>query len=124
MTGNFENSYLGNIIGVQRQKMQDFTNSRLRKVKQMNQRATNTINQRRAKSRSYNARLMAKHGYDIARALAKQKELVNKGYKLAIDGDWGVNKVKLLGRVIKNRNSRNYKMRIMLDLIKLHQLQN
>lgn len=44
MTGNFENSYLGNIIGVQRQKMQDFTNSRLRKVKQMNQRATNTIN--------------------------------------------------------------------------------
>ena len=91
MTGNFENSFLGNIIGVQRQKMQDFTNSRLRKVKQMNQRATNTINQRRAKSRSYNARLMAKHdaGYDIAGALAKQKELVNKGYKLAIDGDWG-----------------------------------
>lgn len=91
MTGNFENSYLGNIIGVQRQKMQDFTNSRLRKVKQMNQRATNTINQRRAKSRSYNARLMAKHGagYDIAGAFAKQKELVNKGYKLAIDGDWG-----------------------------------
>ena len=74
--------------------MQDFTNSRLRKVKQMNQRATNTINQRRAKSRSYNARLMAKHGYDKAGALAKQKELVNKGYKLvnkgyklAIDGD-------------------------------------
>lgn len=91
MTGNFENSYLGNIIGVQRQKMKDFTNSRLRKVKQMNQRATNTINQRRAKSRNYNARLMAKHGagYDIAGALAKQRELVNKGYKLAIDGDWG-----------------------------------
>lgn len=89
MTGNFENSYLGNIIGVQRQKMKDFTNSRLKKVKQMNQRATNTINQRRTKSRSYNARLMAKHGYDIAGALAKQRELVNKGYKLAIDGDWG-----------------------------------
>lgn len=32
---------------------------------------------------------MAKHGYDIAGALAKQKELVNKGYKLAIDEDWG-----------------------------------
>lgn len=34
---------------------------------------------------------MAKHGagYDIAGALAKQRELVNKGYKLAIDGDWG-----------------------------------
>lgn len=91
MTGNFENSYLENIIGVQRQKMKDFTNSRLKKVKQMNQRATNTINQRRTKSRSYNARLMAKHGagYDIAGALAKQKELVNKDYKLAIDGDWG-----------------------------------
>lgn len=31
---------------------------------------------------------MAKHGagYDIAGALAKQRELVNKGYKLAIDG--------------------------------------
>ena len=27
MAGNFENSYLGNIIGVQRQKMKDFTNS-------------------------------------------------------------------------------------------------
>lgn len=25
MAGNFENSYLGNIIGVQRQKMEDFT---------------------------------------------------------------------------------------------------
>ena len=35
---------------------------------------------------------MAKHGagYDIAGALAKQRELVNKGYKLAIDGDWGI----------------------------------
>ena len=34
---------------------------------------------------------MAKHGagYDISEALAKQRELVNKGYKLAIDGDWG-----------------------------------
>ena len=30
MTGNFENSYLGNIIGVQRQKMKDFTNSGLK----------------------------------------------------------------------------------------------
>lgn len=40
MTGNLENSYLGNIIGVQRQKMKDFTNSGLKKVKQMNQRAT------------------------------------------------------------------------------------
>lgn len=33
MAGNFENSYLGNIIGVQRQKMKDFTNSRLKKGK-------------------------------------------------------------------------------------------
>ena len=40
MAGNFENSYLGNIIGVQRQKMNDFTNSRLKKVRQMSQKAT------------------------------------------------------------------------------------
>ena len=91
MAGNFENSYLGNIIGAQRQKINDFTNSRLKRVKQMNKKATSTINKQRTKSRNYNARLMAKHGagYDISEALAKQRELVNKGYKLAIDGDWG-----------------------------------
>ena len=91
MAGNFENSYLGNIIGAQRQKINDFTNSGLKRVKQMNQKATSTINKQRTKSRNYNARLMAKHGagYDISEALAKQGELVNKGYKLAIDGDWG-----------------------------------
>lgn len=91
MAGNFENSYLGNIIGTQRQKINDFTNSRLKRVRQMNQKATNTINKQRTKSRNYNSRLMAKHGagYDIAEALAKQRELVNKGYKLAIYGDWG-----------------------------------
>ena len=91
MAGNFENSYLGNIIGAQRQKINDFTNSGLKRVRQMNKKATSTINQQRAKSRNYNARLMAKHGagYDIAEALAKQRELVNNGYKLAIDGDWG-----------------------------------
>ena len=91
MAGNFENSYLGNIIGAQRQKINDFTNSGLKRVKQMNKKATSTINQQRTKSRNYNARLMAKHGagYDISEALAKQRELVNNGYKLAIDGDWG-----------------------------------
>ena len=91
MAGNFENSYLGNIIGAQRQKINDFTNSGLKRVKQMNRKATSTINKQRTKSRNYNARLMAKHGagYDISEALAKQRELVNKGYKLAIDGDWG-----------------------------------
>lgn len=91
MAGNFENSYLGNIIGAQRQKINDFTNSGLKRVKQMNKKATSTINRQRTKSRNYNARLMAKHGagYDVAEALAKQKELVNNGYKLAIDGDWG-----------------------------------
>ena len=91
MAGNFENSYLGNIIGAQRQKINDFTNSGLKRVRQMNKKATSTINQQRTKSRNYNARLMAKHGagYDISEALAKQRELVNKGYKLAIDGDWG-----------------------------------
>ena len=91
MAGNFENSYLGNIIGAQRQKINDFTNSGLKRVRQMNKKATSIINQQRTKSRNYNARLMAKHGagYDISEALAKQRELVNKGYKLAIDGDWG-----------------------------------
>ena len=91
MAVNFENSYLGNIIGTQRQKINDFTNSRLKRVKQMNQKATSTINKQRTKSRNYNTRLMAKHGagYDISEALAKQRELVNKGYKIAIDGDWG-----------------------------------
>ena len=80
MAGNFENSYLGNIIGAQRQKINDFTNSGLKRVKQMNRKATSTINQQRTKSRNYNARLMAKHGagYDIAEALAKQRELVKK----------------------------------------------
>ena len=91
MAGNFENSYLGNIIGAQRQKINDFTNSGLKRVRQMNHKATSTINKQRTKSRNYNARLMAKHGagYDISEALAKQRELVKKGYKLAIDGDWG-----------------------------------
>ena len=91
MAGNFENSYLGNIIGAQRQKINDFTNSGLKRVRQMNKKATSTINQQRTKSRNYNARLMAKHGagYDISEALAKQRELVNNGYKLTIDGDWG-----------------------------------
>ena len=91
MAGNFENSYLGNIIGAQRQKINDFTNSGLKRVRQMNKKATSTINKQLTKSRNYNARLMAKHGagYDISEALAKQRELVNKGYKLAIDGDWG-----------------------------------
>lgn len=91
MAGNFENSYLGNIIGTQRQKINDFTNQKLKRVRQMNKKATSTINKQRTKSRNYNARLMAKHGagYDISEALAKQKELVNNGYKLAIDGDWG-----------------------------------
>lgn len=51
MAGNFENSYLGNIIGVQRQKMKDFTNSRLKKVKQMNQRATQGSKQLQIKSK-------------------------------------------------------------------------
>lgn len=36
MTGNFEDSYLGNIIGVQRQKMKDFTNSGLKMELEIN----------------------------------------------------------------------------------------
>lgn len=61
MTGNFEDSYLGNIIGVQRQKMKDFTNSGLKKVKQMNQRAKQLQTRRKQKD-NYDARLRAKYG--------------------------------------------------------------
>lgn len=91
MADKFENSYLGNIIGVQRQKVNDFTNQRLNKVKQMNKTTNNVINQKRIQSRNYNTRLMTKHGagYDITGAMSKQKELVNNGYKIAVDGDWG-----------------------------------
>ena len=74
MTGNFENSYLGNIIGVQRQKMKDFTNSRLKKVKQMNQRATQGSKQlqiRRRQQNNYDARLRAKYDLNLN---------YNKGY--------------------------------------------
>ncbi len=57
----------------------------------MSQKATEDAKQYRRDQAHYNTRLMAKHGagYDIAGAFAKQKELVNNGYKLAIDGDWG-----------------------------------
>lgn len=95
MTGNFENSYLGNIIGVQRQKMKDFTNSRLKKVKQMNQRATQGFKQlqtRRKQQNNYDARLRAKYGamYDPNKVRQQQQKLVKAGYNIAVDGDWGV----------------------------------
>lgn len=95
MTGNFENSYLGNIIGVQRQKMKDFTNSGLKKVKQMNQRATQGSKQlqtRRKQQNNYDARLRAKYGamYDPNKVRQQQQELVKAGYNIAVDGDWGV----------------------------------
>ena len=94
MAGNFENSYLGNIIGVQRQKMKDFTNSRLKKVKQMNQRATQGSKQlqiRRKQQNNYDARLRAKYGamYDPNKVRQQQQELVKAGYNIAVDGDWG-----------------------------------
>ena len=94
MTGNFENSYLGNIIGVQRQKMKDFTNSGLKKVKQMNQRATQGSKQlqtRRKQQNNYDARLRAKYGamYDPNKVRQQQQELVKAGYNIAVDGDWG-----------------------------------
>lgn len=66
MTGNFENSYLGNIIGVQRQKMKDFTNSGLKKVKQMNQKATQSSKQlqiRRKQQNNYDLNLNYNKGY-------------------------------------------------------------
>lgn len=95
MTGNFENSYLGNIIGVQRQKMQDFTNSRLRKVKQMNQKAiqgSKQLQARRKYQNNYDARLRAKYGsmYDPSKVRQQQQELVKAGYNIAVDGDWGI----------------------------------
>lgn len=95
MAVNFENSYLGNIIGVQRQKMQDFTNSRLRKVKQMNQKATQGSKQlqaRRKYQNNYDARLRAKYGamYDPSKVRQQQQELVKAGYNIAVDGDWGI----------------------------------
>lgn len=91
MTGNFENSYLGNIIGVQRQKMKDFTNSGLKKVKQMNQRATQGSKQlqtRRKQQNNYDARLRAKYGamYDPNKVRQQQQELVKAGYNIAVDG--------------------------------------
>lgn len=92
MPGNqFENSYLGNIIGTGQQQVRNFTNNKMNQVKQMSRTARDTINQKRTQSRNYNTRLMAKHGagYDIAGAISRQKELVNNGYKIAIDGDWG-----------------------------------
>lgn len=95
MAGNFENSYLGNIIGVQRQKMNDFTNSRLKKVRQMSQKATQGAKQlqtRRTQQNNYDARLRAKYGamYNPNKVKQQQQELVKAGYNIAVDGDWGV----------------------------------
>lgn len=97
MAGNFENSYLGNIIGVQRQKMKDFTNSRLKKVKQMNQRATQGSKQlqiKRKQQNNYDARLRAKYGamYDPNKVRQQQQELVKAGYNIAVDGELKVNR--------------------------------
>lgn len=90
----FKNSYLGNIIGVQRQKMKNFTNSGLKKVKQINQRATQDSKQlqiKRKQQNNYNARLRAKYGamYDPNKVRQQQQELVKAGYNIVVDGDWG-----------------------------------
>ena len=94
MAVNFENSYLGNIIGAQRQKINDFTNSGLKRVKQMNQRATQGSKQlqiRRKQQNNYDSRLRAKYGamYDPNKIRQQQQELVKAGYNIAVDGDWG-----------------------------------
>lgn len=94
MAGNFENSYLGNIIGAQRQKINDFTNSKLKRVRQMNQKATQGAKQlqtRRTQQNNYDARLRAKYGamYDPNKIRQQQQELVKAGYNIAVDGDWG-----------------------------------
>lgn len=94
MPGNqFENSYLGNIIGT-RQQVSDFTNNKMNQVKQMGQQATQKAKQlqvrKSQRDKSY-ARLRAKYGsmYDPDKIRQIQQELVNAGYKVAIDGDWG-----------------------------------
>lgn len=88
---NFAASTLGLAITGQNQRNQQWTNQKMKKVKEISQKATENAKQYRRDQAHYNTRLMAKHGagYDIAGAFAKQKELVNNGYKLAIDGDWG-----------------------------------
>ena len=94
MAGNFENSYLGNIIGAQRQKINDFTNSGLKRVRQMNKKATQGSKQlqiRRKQQNNYDARLRAKYGamYDPNKVRQQQQELVKAGYNIAVDGDGG-----------------------------------
>lgn len=90
----FENSYLGNIIGVRRQEIDNFNNLMLKKTKQINQKATQNNKQfqtKRKQQNDYDARLIAKHGtmYDPNKVRKQQQELVKAGYNIAIDGDWG-----------------------------------
>lgn len=112
---NFAASTLGLAITGQNQRNQQWTNQKMKNVKKISQKATENVKQYRSNRAQYNARLMAKHGagYDIAGALAKQRELVNKGYKLAIDGDW-VNRVKLLGRIIRLRKRKQNRMLLII----------
>lgn len=91
---SFENSYLGNIIGVQRQEIKNFNNLMLKKTKQISQKATQNNKKsqtKRKQQNDYDARLIAKHGtmYDPNKVRKQQQELVKAGYNIAIDGDWG-----------------------------------
>lgn len=95
MPGNqFENSYLGNIIGTGQQQVSNVMNNKMNQVKQMGQQTTQKAKQlqvrKSQRDKSY-ARLRAKYGsmYDPDKVRQRQQELVNAGYKVAVDGDWG-----------------------------------
>lgn len=77
---DFASSTLGLAITGQNQRNQQWTNQRVSNVRQMSKKVDSKI-----------AALKAKHGknYKVSEALDKQQQLVNAGYKIAIDGDWG-----------------------------------
>lgn len=92
--GEFENSSLGKAIGLQRQQINNFINQGLNNVKQISQKADKKVSQlkaQKAKQNDYDFRLRAKYGsmYDPNKVKQRQQELVNNGYKIAVDGDWG-----------------------------------
>lgn len=91
----FENSYLGNIIGTRQQQVRNFTNSKMKQVKQMGKVATQRAKQlqaRKSQQNNYDYRLRAKYGamYNPSKVRQQQQELVKAGYNIVVDGDWGI----------------------------------
>lgn len=91
----FENSYLGNLIGTRQQQVRDFTNNKTNQIKQMGARATQVAKQlqaKKAQQNKYDTRLRIKYGamYDPNKIRQQQQELVKAGYNIAVDGDWGI----------------------------------